>query len=1071
MGSSGGSGSVAVRLLDGVHLVVVGSEELALRGERQRALLARLALDCGSAVSRDVLIEDVWNGSPGRSATSGLRVQIKRLRDHLEPHGLDGIVETTGDGYRLSDEVTTDADRLASVVDDAVAGRIGSRALCERFAEVAVGLSGEPLMGLEDLAFAVTAGQRLRRLQTRALTWYARACLSDGRADEAETLSAAAAERAPLDEGVAAIRMQALVALGRNREALLVAHRLRLGLAEVGLEPGPEVRSREQDILNPAPTAPRSRSVGIAGRQFEIQRILEALDGIAIGIGSTVTISGPAGIGKTELARFAIQGAVERGWDVATTIADEMERHRPFHLLFDVQLQRPDEPPRSLDLGTALIADPHRDAPTGFDPASLRLVVAAKLNEMLDNRPDPMVIVAEDLHWADESSLAIVRALSRSARHRPLMLVLTGRLETDWLGVLGDAPRQDVFLGPLADDDAQLLAQERVGGSLGPELASAVASAAGNPLLVVEYLRGLQMEDRLIRIGDVVDSSGGGPPTNVRALANRRLNALSEPARTVLETAAVVGRVCDLDLLTRLCDTRRSELMALLETSTRVGIVSFDDRRVTYLHDLFREAVYAQIPDARRAELHRAVARALDATDRPVISVAAHALLSGADNDNETIAWMREAAAAAAAVEPRSTIAFLDRALELSSGVDERFRLLHAKVEALTASGKLPDATQLVDVLVRARRPETSVLQVRYAGLLMAQAKANEAREVLSRVEPESLGEALRSRWGALTALCNYAAFDQEAARAHAERAIDDGTAACDSIGLSMAHGVVGRCDVMAHRYLDGLAAGRLSAEYADADPTGGAHLYLPWYFVGMTLLDLDDHGGVEDALERGRSVSARHHLHFSWPLYSTLETALAQRIGDLDRAFRAGVEVLEIDRQLGYTLISAWVRALLSLCALERTELDLAETYCREAEAAQAAGSPQGAHVVALARAELERTNGNMDRAFEVLDEHWRFFDAFSLHACKPWIAPALARAAVQTGRSGTARAVASELALVTERSSAAAHRATRNWVDGLIAGSAETVLEAARDFAAIGRSRDAALAAGDATALRTRR
>lgn len=92
---------VVVQLLDGVHLFVAG-QEVDLRGDRARALLARLAMARGSSVPREVLIEDVWSGGPARSGAGELRAQIKRLRDRLAPLGLDQLVETTATGYRLA---------------------------------------------------------------------------------------------------------------------------------------------------------------------------------------------------------------------------------------------------------------------------------------------------------------------------------------------------------------------------------------------------------------------------------------------------------------------------------------------------------------------------------------------------------------------------------------------------------------------------------------------------------------------------------------------------------------------------------------------------------------------------------------------------------------------------------------------------------------------------------------------------------------------------------------------------------------------------------------------------------
>jgi len=257
---------VEVRLLDGVRLLV-GGTEVELRGDRTRALLARLALDRGSAVSRDVLIDDVWDGAPGKSGAGALRVQVKRLRDQLSPLGIGHVIETTPDGYRLVEGVTTDVDTVEQAIADATGEQASAAALFERFTQLARAIRGRPLDGLEDLFFAVAAAGRLTRLQTVAATSYARVCLAEGRAEQAESLLVPAMGRSPTDEGLTATYIDVLTALGRNRDALAVAHRLRSELAEVGLVPGDDILQREQAILNPAPAAPVPVAAGLTGRR------------------------------------------------------------------------------------------------------------------------------------------------------------------------------------------------------------------------------------------------------------------------------------------------------------------------------------------------------------------------------------------------------------------------------------------------------------------------------------------------------------------------------------------------------------------------------------------------------------------------------------------------------------------------------------------------------------------------------------------------------------------------------------------------------------------------------------
>ena len=425
------------------------------------------------------------------------------------------------------------------------------------------------------------------------------------------------------------------------------------------------------------------------------------------------------------LAEMVTDVALERDWTVITTVADEMERQSPFDLLQSTLLRTRHEPARRLDLGSVLADVPVPGDPGGFDPGGARLAVATRLDRILAGR------TARSWWWPKTSTgrrlqPRRLRSLSRPAEQLPLLLVLTGRPESDWQGALGNSPRSEIRRGALSEEDACELAERHVNGSLGP-IRCRGCVGRGNPLLVIEYIRGMAMEDRLVRVGDVIDSSGSGAPTNVQSLAARRLRSLPPRLIEVLETAAVLGRASDGEMLDELCELGEATLAELLEPAEVAGIISFDGATVVYEHDLFRDAVYAGIADRRRTELHRRVAHAFAAVGRPVISVAAHAPLSGSERDDQTVAWIREppprwwrwsrGARSPSSTGPLPSVTTWTSAFTSSTPRSRR------SPRPVGCRRRRSSSTCWCG-LDGPRRPR----QVRYGGLLMAQAKANEAR-------------------------------------------------------------------------------------------------------------------------------------------------------------------------------------------------------------------------------------------------------------------------------------------------------------------------------------------------------
>lgn len=265
---------------------------VALTSPRQRRLLAALALRAGVPVDVDVLAEHVWgDGQPGDPAAA-LHTNVARLR-RLLPAGVEVV---TGPGtYRL---VIDRAALDVTAFEDDIASRRPDEAIAR--------WRGDPYPELDGPAVA-TEAHRLRELRHTAVEARAEALLEARRPAEAVADLEALVGAEPLREAAVALLMRALVAAGRQSDALRAFTRLRTTLAEeLGIEPSAALRSLEAEVLRQelpttAPVGPRRPGLPVSsfvGRGQEIAHVVELVAAARV-----VTLCGPGGVGKTRLAR------------------------------------------------------------------------------------------------------------------------------------------------------------------------------------------------------------------------------------------------------------------------------------------------------------------------------------------------------------------------------------------------------------------------------------------------------------------------------------------------------------------------------------------------------------------------------------------------------------------------------------------------------------------------------------------------------------------------------------------------------------------------------------------------
>ncbi len=469
-----------------------------------------------------------------------------------------------------------------------------------------------------------------------------------------------------------------------------------------------------------APAAPRRPSTAgppLIGRERELGELEGSWEAARAREGQVVVLAGEAGIGKTRLATELLAGVAEQGGLTASCAALDLNGGAPLGLWAELARDLADglePPPRDAawpaDLGVLVPEVARRFGhPLGGRPAVPPELERARLFEAAAEllswaaRERPVAILIEDLHLADAASLEMLAYVGRRVGRLPVLCVLTRRL-------LPQRPEADAVEHALRGRG--VLTRELVLGSLPPgsmtrlvqEIASlpeaavrrVVAAADGNPLLAVESAR-------------AAGRGEGGPPASLRAAVRATVARLSPGAARLTELCAVAGRQLERTEVLRLPVEHPADAAA---EGVDSGLLVAARTRVGFRHALLREAVYADLPEPRRATLHEALADALAAggdlgAPRRAAEAARHLRLAG--QDDRAVAFLIRAADHARAVAAVDDAArFLSEALAIRPGEPD---VLLDLAEALMWLGRPEEAeTLFVEAIAALRGADTLVL-------------------------------------------------------------------------------------------------------------------------------------------------------------------------------------------------------------------------------------------------------------------------------------------------------------------------------------------------------------------------
>jgi DNA-binding SARP family transcriptional activator len=637
-------------LLGGFEARTDSGLSLAMSGKKAQMLLAYLALHPTHAHLRDKLATLLWGDAPAEQARLSLRQTLFIIRQALpfDPTLVDG-----GGIAVAAEGVTVDVSEFEQLA------RSDDPDDLERATAL---YQGDLLEGISpgSAQFEEWLRAERERLHELALEVFAKLLGHQMKLSDTEPAIQTALRLLSLDplQEVTHRALMRLYAGQGRRGAALRQYQLCVDVLqrELGVEPEEATKQVYRELLpqpfprvaaaqaaepHPLPQRRRRRlrahprsprlTLPLIGRDAEVDRLTQALAQACAGHGHVMVLLGEAGVGKTRLITALWEATGRRGAQALVGQTHETERLLPFGPWVQALREAGVVESRALEgLGAGWIADlsylfPELrppEWPLQSEPIeAFRLFDAmTELVKSLAAR-QPLVLVLEDLHWADEMSVRLFAFLARRLEGRRILLVGTAREEeldgSPVRRMLAELSREArlgrIALAPLSREHTRALVRNLAEGSSADESSLARLEdrvwtlSEGNPFVIVESLREVLDPARRPTLLDLP-----AVPEKVRELILGRFERLSEAGQHLLATAAVIGRDCDFRLLQRAADLGEADAASAVEALVRTHILHSVGERLDFTHDRLREVAYGRLLPTRRRLLHAHVVAAIE---------------------------------------------------------------------------------------------------------------------------------------------------------------------------------------------------------------------------------------------------------------------------------------------------------------------------------------------------------------------------------------------------------------------------------------------------------------------------
>jgi tetratricopeptide (TPR) repeat protein len=382
----------------------------------------------------------------------------------------------------------------------------------------------------------------------------------------------------------------------------------------------------------------------LVGREEELEELQRSLDSVLLGKGKTIFISGKAGSGKTRLTNEFLNIARKRdltilfGWCLNNTTLP----YFPFIEAFNSEimsrgggtiLRQPtglkswlsdSYPIERSEKDRTIVPQFWKDQ--AFTAVTKELLYLSSVN--------PVILVLEDIHWADSASLALLHYISRAIVNEKILILVTFRSEelgrdaerhlhplAETLNLMGrEGLFKEIQLENLNQEHVRGIAESMVGGRADPKLVERLMKESrGNPLFVVEFLRMLSEHGKLIREKNQwrLSVEKLGMPSKVKEVIMRRIGALRPNQRRVLDVASVIGDKFGPDLIAGVLSKDRLEILEMLNGIMKsTSLVRVEENRYMFDHAKSREVLYEEISSPLKRGYHERVAEQIETANK-----------------------------------------------------------------------------------------------------------------------------------------------------------------------------------------------------------------------------------------------------------------------------------------------------------------------------------------------------------------------------------------------------------------------------------------------------------------------
>ncbi|MGW6277827.1 helix-turn-helix transcriptional regulator [Kribbella sp. NPDC055071] len=474
-------------------------------------------------------------------------------------------------------------------------------------------------------------------------------------------------------------------------------------------------------------------SLPVRGRDAHMAVLDQALADALAGRGSVTVIEGGPGMGKTRLLQAAWGQAADHSFRMGRGMADPTQRVVELAPLLEALFEH-DPPLLERSALKEVYAAPEQ-----------RFWLLHEIQTLLEQvaKSAPVLIVLDDVHWADSGTAAALRYLPARVAAVPIAWILTLRPGQgsepirSAVASLVDAGANTLELEPLACDAVASVAADLLGAEPDKPLLKLIESVNGNPFLLVDLIRGLTAEGIVSVAAGQATLLEDRMPSRVSDGMRLRLARMSDVSERVATCAASLGRRFSVADIAGMTDISVPDLVAPIRILMEGDILAESDDRLSFVHDLVRDAVRASVPMAVRRALDRHGAEVLLRKGALPVEVAAQFAASATYGDDVAIATLAEAAEVLAATDPAASAELAARALDL---MPERHALrgplVGRRAISLFAAGIRDEARDYADTVLRQTMPPEQQAQVRLSiasmFVLSPDVRVDNARQALA---------------------------------------------------------------------------------------------------------------------------------------------------------------------------------------------------------------------------------------------------------------------------------------------------------------------------------------------------